>query len=220
MAKKRGSSSAVRSNASVERGMRLGIAQWQSRQVRDTPSTGPAVVPTVALLLVDVVMSLLNVLEALVPNQGGRPRVGSGRSTAEIGRRSLEAAYASRPGGAGDPAAHPRRCTAARSSCSGGLPDTSGYWGDHGGPAGGSAPVRRHRLGAVEAGCPAALEVRPPRFMYSYCGLKGGEMPFLRRRCFEVFREVAPPDILEAVGRMPRVRLTYGGSDGSLGLLE
>ncbi|KAH0686001.1 hypothetical protein KY285_016542 [Solanum tuberosum] len=71
MAKKRGSSPAVRSNASVERGMRLGIAPVVVKAgSRCYINRASCCVPTVALL-VDVVMRLLNVLEALVPNQGG-----------------------------------------------------------------------------------------------------------------------------------------------------
>ncbi|MCD9640646.1 hypothetical protein HAX54_026054, partial [Datura stramonium] len=40
--------------------------------VQDASSTVPAAVPTVALPI-DVVMRLLNVSEALVPNHGGLP---------------------------------------------------------------------------------------------------------------------------------------------------
>ncbi|WMV29721.1 hypothetical protein MTR67_023106 [Solanum verrucosum] len=107
MAKKRGCSSAVRSNTSVGGGGGIVINPGgihgrshlttarttanatsqledvnrdqpqvvleelvQENIVHDAPSTWPSVVPTVALH-VDVVMILLNVLEALVPNQGG-----------------------------------------------------------------------------------------------------------------------------------------------------
>ncbi|MCD7470703.1 hypothetical protein HAX54_010728 [Datura stramonium] len=44
----------------------------QEQVIQDAPSTVPAVVPTIALPT-DIVMGLLNVLEALVSNHGGLP---------------------------------------------------------------------------------------------------------------------------------------------------
>ncbi|KAH0757851.1 hypothetical protein KY290_021344 [Solanum tuberosum] len=107
MAKKRGSSFAVRLNAFVGHGVGLGInhghshgtcypdrartrvnatsqpedanrdqpqvvpeERVQEHVFHDAPSKGPPIVPIVSLLD-DVVIRLLNVLEALVPNQGG-----------------------------------------------------------------------------------------------------------------------------------------------------
>ncbi|MCD7452697.1 hypothetical protein HAX54_017821, partial [Datura stramonium] len=72
MAKKRASSSSSQLKAPVRRGAGHGTTLVVVEAVQDAPSTVPVVVPTIALPT-DVVMRLLNVLEALVPNHDGLP---------------------------------------------------------------------------------------------------------------------------------------------------